>query len=336
MIEQKKTETVIAHTTATLFAPKQETKQLNELRIVFMGTPEFAVASLQKLVENGCNIVGVITAPDKPAGRGMEMQQSAVKKYAAEHGLNILQPEKLKNPDFLQELSLLNADLQIVVAFRMLPELVWNMPPMGTINLHGSLLPQYRGAAPINWAVINGEKETGVTTFKLQHEIDTGDILLQESFPIGEKDNAGQVHDTMKEIGAGVLLRTVKGLAENTLKEVPQPSTFNHQPLKHAPKIFTETCQIDFSKKTKEVYDLIRGLSPFPAAFTQLDNKKLKIFSAEKIDQQPSIKAGEHGTDGKTFLHFACADGYISITELQLEGKKKMLVKDFLRGYRFQ
>ncbi|MCP9753233.1 methionyl-tRNA formyltransferase [Ferruginibacter sp. HRS2-29] len=301
-----------------------------------MGTPEFAVASLQKLVENGCNIVGVITAPDKPGGRGMELQQSAVKKYALEHGLNILQPEKLKNPDFLKELTSLNADLQIVVAFRMLPELVWNMPPMGTINLHGSLLPQYRGAAPINWAVINGEKETGVTTFKLQHEIDTGDILLQESFAIGEKDNAGMVHDRMKETGAEVLLRTVKGLAENSLKEVPQPSTFHHQPLKHAPKIFTETCLIDFSKPTKEVYDLIRGLSPFPTAFTQLDNKKLKIFSAEKIDQQPSIKAGEHATDGKTFLHFACDDGYISIKELQLEGKKKMLVKDFLRGYRFQ
>lgn len=195
-------------------------KDIQSLRIIFMGTPEFAVASLDALVKAGCNIVGVITAPDKAAGRGMQLQQSAVKKYAVENGLNILQPEKLKNPDLLQQLKALNADLQVVVAFRMLPEVVWNMPPMGSVNLHGSLLPQYRGAAPINWAVINGEKETGVTTFKLKHEIDTGDILLQESFPIGDNETAGEVHDRMKEIGAQLLLKTVKGLAEGILSEL--------------------------------------------------------------------------------------------------------------------
>ena len=217
-------------------------KDFKELRIVFMGTPEFAVASLDALVKAGCNIVGVITAPDKPAGRGMILQQSAVKKYAVENNLHILQPEKLKNPEFLTELKSLNADLQIVVAFRMLPELVWNMPPMGSVNLHGSLLPQYRGAAPINWAVINGEKETGCTTFKLKHEIDTGDILLQKSFAIGKNETAGEVHDKMKEIGAALLVKTVKGLADSSLNEMPQNyqlSIINYQ-LKHAPKIFTD------------------------------------------------------------------------------------------------
>ena len=214
-------------------------QDFTHLKIIFMGTPEFAVASLDALVKAGCNIVGVITAPDKPAGRGMELQQSAVKKYAVTNNLHVLQPEKLKNPDFLQELKALNADVQIVVAFRMLPELVWNMPPMGTINLHGSLLPQYRGAAPINWAIINGEKETGVTTFKLKHEIDTGDILMQESFAIGENETAGEVHDKMKEIGAGVLLQTIRGIADDSLNEKPQLSTINLQPstLNHAPKI---------------------------------------------------------------------------------------------------
>jgi len=323
------------------------------LRIVFMGTPEFAVASLDALVKAGYNIVGVITAPDKPGGRGMQLQESAVKKYAVEHGLHVLQPEKLKNPEFLEELKSLHADLQIVVAFRMLPEVVWNMPRLGSVNLHGSLLPQYRGAAPINWAVINGEKETGVTTFKLKHEIDTGDILLQESFPIGENDTAGEVHDTMKEIGAQLLVKTVKGLADGTLKERPQPSMVNgqwsikepgnlesHSPFtiddspKHAPKIFTETCKIDFSKSVAEVHNLIRGLSPFPGAFTSLNGKTLKIYKSEK-QTGPVISApGIHETDGKTFLKFACADGYVLVKELQIEGKKKMLTEDFLRGYR--
>ena len=313
-----------------------------------MGTPEFAVASLDALVKAGCNIVGVITAPDKPAGRGMQLQQSAVKKYAVEHNLHVLQPEKLKNPDFLAALKALHADLQIVVAFRMLPEAVWNMPPMGSVNLHGSLLPQYRGAAPINWAVINGEKETGVTTFKLKHEIDTGDILLQERFPIGENDTAGDVHDTMKEIGAALLVKTVKGLADDSLQETPQSSVASselsaahsllttHQSLKHAPKIFTDTCKIDFSKTAEEVHNLIRGLSPFPGAFTFLNGKTLKIYKSEKESGNKDAVAGTYKTDGKTFLKFACAGGFISVKELQLEGKKKMLVEDFLRGYRFE
>jgi methionyl-tRNA formyltransferase len=312
-------------------------KDFTELRIIFMGTPEFAVASLDALVKAGCHIVGVITAPDKPGGRGMELQQSAVKKYAVENKLHVLQPEKLKNPEFLEALKLLNADLQIVVAFRMLPEVVWNMPPMGSVNLHGSLLPQYRGAAPINWAVINGEKETGVTTFKLKHEIDTGDILLQQSFAIAETDNAGDVHDIMKEIGANLLLKTVKGLADGSLTETPQLSTLNFQlsTLHHAPKIFTETCKIDFTKTVNEVYNLIRGLAPYPAAFTFLQDKKLKIYKAAKVYETPAEETGSFKTDSKSFLHFACRDGYISVLELQLEGKKKMNIADFLRGYRF-
>lgn len=332
-----------------------------------MGTPEFAVASLDALVKQGYNVVAVVTAPDKPAGRGMKMNESAVKKYAVEQNIPVLQPEKLKNPAFIEELKSYNADLQIVVAFRMLPELVWNMPPMGTINVHGSLLPQYRGAAPINWAVINGEKETGVTTFKLKHEIDTGDILLQESFPIAENDTAGEVHDHMKEVGAKLLIKTVEGLVNGTLEEKPQSEIesgnwkvesgntadssliTHHSSLKHAPKIFTETCKIDFSKTTEDVHNLIRGLSPFPGAFTSFHGKMMKIYRSKKEpgrdakgglnpDEQ-NIQAGETVptefiTDGKTFLKFACSDGYVHVLELQLEGKKKMLVEDFLRGYR--
>ncbi len=333
-------------------------EKYKNVKIVFMGTPEFAVASLDALVKAGCNIVGVITAPDKPGGRGMQIQQSAVKKYAVENNLNILQPEKLKNPEFLSELKSLHADVQIVVAFRMLPEVVWNMPPMGTINLHGSLLPQYRGAAPINWAVINGEKETGVTTFKLQHEIDTGDILLQQSFAIGENDTAGEVHDKMKEIGAQLLVKTIKGLAEGTLKKTPQLAmgpdhnreqlsmgeaekqeghsafTIHHSP-KHAPKIFTETGKIDFTKTVEEVHNLIRGLSPFPGAFTLLNGKTLKIYKNEKEIAAVKNTAGNYETNGKSFLKFACLNGYINVKELQLEGKKKMKIEDFLRGYHF-
>jgi len=320
-------------------------KDFRSLRIVFMGTPEFAVASLDALVKAGCNIVGVITAPDKPAGRGMKINESAVKKYAVEHNLHILQPEKLKNPEFLSQLKSLNADLQIVVAFRMLPELVWNMPPLGTVNLHGSLLPQYRGAAPINWAVINGEKETGVTTFKLKHEIDTGDILLQDRFPIDENETAGEVHDKMKEIGAALLVKTVEGLADGTIGHRQQTTDHSYSSsivngqssvLNHAPKIFTETCKIDFTKTTAEVHNLIRGLSPFPGAFTSLEGKMLKIYRSKKEITQPKTNAGDFETDGKTFLKFACADGYVHVVELQLEGKKKMNVEDFLRGYRFQ
>jgi methionyl-tRNA formyltransferase len=302
-----------------------------DLRIIFMGTPEFAVASLSNLVDEGCQIVGVITAPDKPAGRGMELQQSAVKKYALEKGLTVLQPEKLKDPQFLETLQSLNADLQIVVAFRMLPEIVWNMPPMGTLNLHGSLLPQYRGAAPINWAIINGEKTTGVTTFRLKHEIDTGDVLLAEEIKIEEDNNAGTLHDKMKEIGARVLFKTVVGLAENSINETPQ----SNSNIKHAPKIFTETCKIDWNKTADEIHNLIRGLSPYPAAFTYLEEKKLKIFNAKKEITIPQINPGLFDTDGKTFLRFTCTDGFVHILELQLEGKKKMNIEDFLRGYRF-
>ncbi len=310
--------------------------KLEDVRIVFMGTPEFAVASLDALVKAGCNIVSVVTAPDKPAGRGMKLTESAVKKYAVEHALKVLQPEKLKSPAFLEELQNLKADLQIVVAFRMLPEVVWNMPPMGTINLHGSLLPQYRGAAPINWAVINGEKETGVTTFKLKHEIDTGDILLQSRFAIGEDETAGEVHDKMKDIGAALLVQTVKGLAEGKLVEQPQQSD---RPgltiLKHAPKIFTETCQIDWNRSSADIHNLVRGLSPFPGALTKLQDKILKIYKTTKETTPHQQKPGEVSTDGKTYLKYACADGFIHILDLQLEGKKRMNVEDFLRGYRF-
>ncbi len=320
-------------------------KNLEQLRIVFMGTPDFAVSSLDELVKAGCHIVGVVTAPDKPAGRGMQLQQSAVKKYAEAHQLKTLQPEKLKNQAFLAELSALKADLHIVVAFRMLPELVWNMPPMGTINLHGSLLPQYRGAAPINWAIINGEKETGVTTFKLKHEIDTGDILLQEPIPIGANESAGDLHDKMKHIGALLLLKTVKELANGTLTEKPQSLERQlHQelhrpehPIKHAPKIFTETCKIDFNQSTEEVHNLIRGLSPFPGAFTFLKEKMLKIYKSEKEppnDPQEKITPGQYKTDSQTFLKFACSNGYISCKEIQWEGKKRMTIDEFLRGFR--
>lgn len=296
-----------------------------------MGTPEFAVASLDALVKAGFNVVGVITAPDKPAGRGMNLQQSAVKKYAVEKGLTVLQPEKLKDAQFLETLRALKADLQVVVAFRMLPETVWNMPPMGTINLHGSLLPQYRGAAPINWAVINGEKETGPTTFKLKHEIDTGDILLQDKFPIGEDDTAGIVHDKMMEIGAQLLVKTVQGLADGSLKEVPQAT---REMLHHAPKIFTDTCKIDWNKTVDEIHNLIRGLSPYPGAFTSLHDKMLKIYRSKKEYGPPKDAPGHVATDNKSFLKFAAADGYIYALEIQPEGRKRMPVADFLRGYR--
>jgi len=318
------------------------------LRIVFMGTPEFAVASLDALVKAKCNIVGVITAPDKPAGRGMKLTESAVKKYAVRHHLRVLQPEKLKNPDFLNELRSLNADLQIVVAFRMLPESVWNMPPLGTINLHGSLLPQYRGAAPINWAVINGEKETGVTTFKIQHQTDTGSIALQQKVIIDERDTAKKLHDKMKELGARVLVETVKGLADGSLHERPQTTdqrpqsgendsqlTTHNSPLKHAPKIFTQTCNIDWRRSIDEIQNLIRGLSPFPTAFTELGDKTLKIFKSEKEPSLPSQKPGKWESDGRTYLKFAAKDGYILLKDVQLEGKKRMSIEEFLRGYRF-
>lgn len=306
------------------------------MRIIFMGTPEFAVASLDALVKAGYDIIAVVTAPDKPAGRGLKIHESAVKQYAVAHGLPLLQPIKLKDPDFIQSLQELKADVQIVVAFRMLPEVVWNMPPLGTINLHGSLLPQYRGAAPINWAVINGEKETGVTTFRLKHEIDTGNILLQESFPIGENETAGEVHDRMKIIGADLLVQTVKGLGSQSLQEKSQEEPTQNTVLKHAPKIFTETCMIEWTQTSQQIHNLIRGLSPFPGALTKLDGKVLKIYKSTIEYQQHNHPYGTVFTDGKRFLKFATVDGFIHVLDLQLEGKKRMLVTDFLRGYRPQ
>lgn len=302
-----------------------------------MGTPEFAVASLEALLNAGFNVVGVVTAPDKPAGRGMQLQQSAVKQFALAHDLPVLQPEKLRDPQFLNALHAWQPDLQVVVAFRMLPEMVWNYPPMGTINVHGSLLPKYRGAAPINWAIINGETETGVTTFKLQHAIDTGNILLQASLPIGADEDAGSVHDRMKALGAATLVKTVVGLADGSLTEIPQQQLEQPtQVLPHAPKIFTDTCQINWNQPTTQVYNLIRGLSPYPAAFTKLDDKTLKIFRAKPVTEATTSSPGQYDTDGKTYLRFTTTDGYIYMEEIQLQGKKRMTIAEFLRGYRFQ
>ncbi len=303
--------------------------------IVFMGTPAFAVASLDALVKAGFTISAVVTAPDKPAGRGLQLQQSAVKKYAVENNLPVLQPVKLKDPAFISALEALNANVFVVVAFRMLPEIVWNMPPMGTINVHGSLLPSYRGAAPINWAVINGEKETGVTTFKLKAAIDTGNILLQDKLPIGEADTAGTIHDKMMVLGANLLVTTLHGIINNTLAEKDQEDIISNEPnlLKHAPKIFTETCTINWNNTAESIFNLIRGLSPFPGALTKLDDKIFKIFAAQKEICSHHNPAGSVLTDNKTYLKFACADGYLHITDLQLEGKKRMQVADFLRGY---
>lgn len=306
------------------------------MKIIFLGTPDFAVATLDAMVQHQLNVVAVVTAPDKPAGRGMKLQQSAVKKYAVEHQIPVLQPEKLKNEEFLQALKSYQADLQVVVAFRMLPEVVWNMPPLGTINVHASLLPNYRGAAPINWAIINGEAASGVTTFKLKHEIDTGDILLQEKVIITETDNAGILHDKLMTTGAQLLVKTIDELRNNTLKIIPQTSLTSgieqEISLKHAPKIFTETCKIDWSKSTIEVYNLIRGLSPYPAAFTTVNDKKMKLFEVEKMIASHSFEPGYIETDQKKYIRFYCTDGYISVKKIQLEGKTQMFVEDFLRG----
>ncbi|RBL90893.1 methionyl-tRNA formyltransferase [Chitinophaga flava] len=299
-----------------------------------MGTPDFAVASLDILVENGFNVVGVVTAPDKPAGRGLQLQESAVKKYAVSKGLPLLQPEKLKNPDFIAQLAALKADLQVVVAFRMLPEIVWNMPPQGTINVHASLLPNYRGAAPINWAIINGEKESGVTTFKLQHEIDTGDILFNDTVTIREDETAGELHDELMQTGARLLLKTVQAIAAGTTQETPQAS-IAAEDVKHAPKIFKDTCMINWQEPLDKIYNLVRGLSPYPAAWTTLQDKSLKIYKAHKQYAQPSIAPGEFDTDQKTYVRIAAPDGYLYLDEIQLEGKKRMDITTFLRGYRF-
>ena len=299
-----------------------------DLRIVFMGTPEFAVPSLDILVTNGWNIVGVITAPDKPQGRGKKLGVSAVKAYAEDKGLNILQPTNLKAPEFIAELKALDANLQIVVAFRMLPEIVWQMPALGTFNLHGSLLPKYRGAAPINWAIINGEKETGVTTFFLKHEIDTGDILFQEKESISDEDNVGTVYERLMNKGAALVLKTVEAIAEGNYKEQPQ-EIFEDTPT--APKIFRETCEINFEQPTEQVVNFIRGLSPYPTAWTTLMGKTVKVYKARKVEQKGEK---EMMSDSKTYLYLKTADGYISIEELQMEGKKRMDIEEFLRGNR--
>ncbi len=309
-----------------------------DLRIIFMGTPDFAVESLKVLVENNYNIVGVITAPDKPAGRGYKMQPSAVKEYALSKGLYILQPEKLKNEVFLNELQQLKADIQVVVAFRMLPEVVWDMPPKGTFNLHASLLPQYRGAAPINWAIINGEKETGVTTFFLKHEIDTGEIIFQEKIDIEESDNAETVHDKLMVIGSQLVLKTIDAVINGTIQPKPQSAFFdNEKELKPAPKIFKETCEINWNKPAQEIHNFVRGLSSHPAAWTEFEvnGEKLnfKIFETNVINKPHQYKPGELITDNKTTLQVAVQDGFIEIMDIQLSGKKRMKVKDFLNGF---
>lgn len=296
-----------------------------------MGTPDFAVASLSALQQAGLNIVGVVTAADKPAGRGQKINESAVKKYAVENGLKVLQPLKLKDPQFLADLKSLNADLFVVVAFRMLPEVVWQMPKKGTINLHGSLLPDYRGAAPINHVIINGEKETGVTTFFLKQEIDTGDVIFADSVAISDSETAGDLHDKLMVIGANLLVKTVKAIEADDYNEVPQ---LQSKDLKSAPKIFKEFCKVNWDSTNQSVYNHIRGLSPYPTAFTILNDKTLKIFNAEPENIQPEVQAGNFLTDNKTYLKFATKDGFIKLLDLQLEGKKRMLIDEFLRGVR--
>ncbi|MFO7999690.1 MAG: methionyl-tRNA formyltransferase [Marinilabilia sp.] len=306
---------------------------MQDLRIVFMGTPEFATESLKALLDTGANIVGVITAPDKPSGRGRKLTPSPVKEFAEAHNLKVLQPEKLKSPDFLEELQALRADLQVVVAFRMLPEVVWNMPTRGTFNLHASLLPEYRGAAPINRAVINGEEKTGVTTFFLQHEIDTGDIIFQDEVPIAPDDTAGDVHDKLMVEGARLVMKTVKAVADNTIRPIPQPK----KELKPAPKIFKEDCRINWMKDCNQVYNHIRGLSPHPTAWTELqepekDPVTIKIFFADKTGSE-GLKPGEIYCDGKKLLMAGTLSGDLRIRELQTPGAKRMNTEEFLRGH---
>lgn len=312
-----------------------------DLRIVYMGTPEFAVESLKRLVEGGYNVVGVITMPDKPMGRhGSVLQPSPVKAYAVSQGLKVLQPEKLKDEAFLEELRALRADLQIVVAFRMLPEAVWQMPPLGTFNLHASLLPQYRGAAPINWAVINGDTETGITTFFLKHEIDTGEIIDQVRVPIADTDNVGVVYDRLMMLGGDLVLKTVDAILAGNVKTIPQETLSSTEPLRPAPKIFKDTCRIDWTKGVKPVYDFIRGLSPYPAAWTELcepDSSPvtMKIYESSKEFVEHTFAPGTILTDKKTYFKVASTDGFVHLLSVQLAGKKRMNVTDFLRGYRY-
>lgn len=305
------------------------------MRIIFMGTPDFAVASLKALIEAGEEVVAVVTGPDKPAGRGQKLHESAVKKFAVSQNIPVLQPVKLRDPEFLAKLKSFNADLQVVVAFRMLPELVWNMPEKGTINVHASLLPNYRGAAPINHAIINGEKKSGVTTFLLQHEIDTGNILFSTEVEILDNDNAGDLHDKLMLAGAELLIRTVNAIKKNDIHPIPQDS-IDTENLKHAPKIFKEDCLINWENDSVKIYNLIRGLSPYPTAFTHIDGKVLKIYESEIIIEKHDLKPGTYISDGKNELKFATKDGFLKLLEIQIEGKKRMSVSDFLRGYRLE
>ncbi len=301
------------------------------MKIVFLGTPEFSVMALDAIIKAGHEVAAVVTMPDKPAGRGMQLQQSAIKKYAVEHHLKVLQPEKLRDEQFIIELKQINADINVVIAFRMLPEVVWNMPKHGTINLHASLLPDYRGAAPINWAIINGDNKSGVCTFLLKHEIDTGDILMKQEVEIGENTTAGELHDTLMQVGADVVVKSLDMIEKGNYVTVAQPQFVG----KLAPKIFKQDCQIDWSKNSLAIYNQIRGLSPYPAAHSQLHGKGVKIFKASKEIIAHQNEAGKAFSDGKTYLKFACSDGFISVNELQLEGKKRMLVDEFLRGYKW-
>ncbi len=310
-----------------------------DFRIVFMGTPDFAVGSLRALVEGGYNLVAVVTMPDKPVGRHQsELSQSAVKQYAVAHNIPVLQPEKLKDPDFLEELRSYRADLQVIVAFRMLPEAVWDMPPHGTFNLHASLLPQYRGAAPINWAIINGDTETGVTTFLLDHEIDTGRIIHQARTPITEEDNVETIHDRLRDIGAGVVTQTVDDIIAGNIRPIDQDTLTTDTEIRHAPKIFKDTCRLAFDLPVKRAFDFVRGMSPYPAAWTELveENGKrtmLKIYATTREETTVAEAPGTVLTDGKTYFKIAFPDGYLALTQLQLAGKKRMTVTDFLRGY---
>jgi methionyl-tRNA formyltransferase len=300
-------------------------------RIIFLGTPEFAVASLRALVEAGFNVVAVVTMPDKPAGRGLKLQSSAVKQYAESRGIPVLQPEKLKNPSFLEELRTFKADVQVVVAFRMLPEQVWNMPPYGTFNLHASLLPNYRGAAPINWAIVNGEHETGITTFKLRHEIDTGDIVHREAVTINETISAGELHDLLMEKGAKLVVKTVEEVLSETAVFLPQMNTEGE--LKPAPKIFREHCRINWSSSGEQIHNLIRGMSPYPAAFSLLNGQNLKIFKGSYVIRRHFEPAGSLVIENN-LLRIATADGYYFAEDIQLEGKKRMPSSEFVKGLR--
>ena len=310
-----------------------------DLRIVYMGTPDFAVESLRCLVEGGYQVVGVVTMPDKPAGRGHKLQYSPVKQYALEHNLPLLQPVRLKDEAFLEALRAWKADLQIVVAFRMLPEVVWNMPRLGTFNLHASLLPQYRGAAPINWAVINGDTETGITTFFLKHEIDTGEVIQQVKVPIADTDDVGVVHDKLMLLGGRLVTETVDAILADSVKSIPQEEMEVVGELRPAPKIFKDTCRIDWNQSVKRIYDFIRGLSPYPAAWTELvqpDGQSwvLKIFESEKIEEDHTWTPGTVQTDGKTYLRVAVQGGFVGIRALQLPGKKRLKTDELLRGFR--